>query len=331
MDRRIRITRRLAVATAIGMLIVLLMGARVTSTGSGEGCGSDWPLCHGNWLPQNTYESITEYSHRIVTGAEGLLVAATAIAAWPLRHRYRETLVLVPLMAGTLVFQSLMGAAAVKWPQSPEVMASHFGISLLCLASAALLALVLREDRPEDETVSIAPAGADNAALATYKWLALGGAVVAILVAYSGAYVRHRGAELVCTSWPTCNGKLIPEFGGLHGVHTIHRLMALLITIWLVVLFIRSFSLRTTRPELFRASVIAFGFVLLQSLFGLIVIETGLALMATLAHAFGMSVLFVVLCEATRLSWRPTSSDRSPASIRGTPTPTTSHLPGTVA
>lgn len=313
------------------MLVVLLMGARVTSTGSGEGCGSDWPLCHGNWLPQNTYESITEYSHRIVTGAEGLLVAATSIAAWPLRHRYRETLVLVPLMAGTLVFQSLMGAAAVKWPQSPEVMASHFGISLLCLAAAALLALVLMEDRPKQDTISIAPDGADPSALAAYKWLALGGALVAILVAYSGAYVRHRGAELACTSWPTCNGKLVPEFGGLHGIHTMHRLMALLITIWLVVLLIRSFSLRATRPELFRASMIAFGFVILQSLFGLVVIQTGLALMATLAHAFGMSVLFVVLCEATRLSWRPANSDPARAGVRRSPPAATSQLPGTVA
>lgn len=330
MGRRIRITRRLAIATAIGMLIVLLMGARVTSTGSGDGCGSDWPLCHGTWLPQDTFESVTEYSHRLVTGIEGLLVAATAIAAWPMRHRYRETLVLVPLMAGTLVIQSLMGAAAVKWPQSDEVMATHFGISLICLASAALLAIVLNEKRTEDQTVSVAPNTGDPVILRQFRWLALSGAVLAILVAYSGAYVRHRGAELACTSWPTCNGELIPEFGGLHGVHTIHRLMALLITLWLIALFVWGCKLRSTRPELYRSGVIAFSVVVLQSIFGLIVIETGLALMATLAHAFGMSVLFVVLCEATRLSWRPTSKavDRistAGVKVRG------SQLPGTVA
>lgn len=328
-ERRIRITRRLAIATAIGMLIVLLMGARVTSTGSGAGCGSDWPLCHGNWLPQDTYESITEYSHRLVTGIEGLLVMATSIAAWPLRHRYRETLVLVPMMAGTLVFQSLMGAAAVKWPQSPEVMASHFGISLVCLASAALLALVLNEERADHESISTAPDTADPRLLNQYKWIAAGGAVIAILVAYSGAYVRHKGAELACTSWPTCNGKLIPEFGGLHGIQTIHRLLALVITIWLIALLIQGLRLRLTRPELYRHGLIAFTFVILQSVFGLIVIETGLALMATLAHAFGMSVLFVVLCEATRLSWRPTTSQV--AASRADGGYIGSQLPGTVA
>lgn len=328
MERRIRITRRLAIATAIGMLIVLLMGARVSSTGSGEGCGTDWPLCHGNWLPQNTYESITEYSHRLVTGIEGILVAATSIMAWTLRKNYREVKVLVPIMAGTLIIQSLMGAAAVMWPQTPEVMATHFGISLLCLGSAALLAFVLKEDRHEEQSISKAPSGANARLLSQFKWLALSGALLAILVAYSGAYVRHMGAELVCTSWPTCNGKLIPEFGGLHGVHTIHRLMALLITIWLVALLYWGFKLRAERPELWQNSIIAFSFVILQSIFGLIVVESGLALMATLAHAFGMSVLFVVLCEATRLSWRPierpTSTEAtSDERIRGSQVPST--------
>ncbi len=306
MERKIRVTRRLAMATAIGMLIVLLMGARVTSTGSGEGCGNDWPLCHGNWLPQDTFESITEYSHRLVTGIEGILVVVTALSALRIRHLYRETLILVPLMAGTIVVQSLMGAAAVKWPQSPEIMATHFGISLICLASAAVLAMVLREDRDENQPWSVGPQTDDTAALEQFKWLALLGSVLAIVVAYSGAYVRHKGAELACTSWPTCNGKLIPEFGGLHGVHTIHRLLALVITIWITALLYRGYTLRRDRPELFKVSLVAASFVILQSIFGLIVVESGLALMATLAHAFGMSVLFVALCEASRLSWRPT-------------------------
>jgi cytochrome c oxidase assembly protein subunit 15 len=139
--KRATITRRFAIATAIGMLIVLLMGARVTATGSADGCGNDWPLCHGSFLPANTYESLTEYSHRLVTGAEGILVAITSILAWPMRRRYPEVKLFVPLMAGTLILQSLMGAAAVKWPQSAEVLATHFGISLICLASAALLAV----------------------------------------------------------------------------------------------------------------------------------------------------------------------------------------------
>lgn len=306
MEKRVKITRGFAIAAAVGMLIVLLMGARVTSTGSGEGCGTDWPLCHGNWLPQNTYESITEYSHRLVTGAEGILVAVTSILAWPMRHRYPETKILVPAMAGTLIFQSLMGAAAVKWPTSPEIMATHFGISLICLASAALLARVLNEKREDFDIDRVRPANrpaSPTSLLTWYRWLAAAGVVMSILVAYSGAYVRHRGAELACTSWPTCNGELIPSFEGLAGIHTIHRLSALAISMLLVAFLMSGFRIREHRPDLFRASVWAFTLVIFQSLMGLVVIETGLALMATLGHAAGMSLLFVVLCDAVRISW----------------------------
>lgn len=306
MNKRAKITRRFAIATAIGMLIVLLMGARVTATGSADGCGNDWPLCHGSFLPAGTYESLVEYSHRLVTGAEGILVAVTSILAWPMRKRYPEVKLFVPLMAGTLVIQSLMGAAAVKWPQSAEVLATHFGISLICLASAALLARVLNETRPDGnhDAESRTRFQVANDGVILFRRLAIVSVVGAIIVAYSGAYVRHTGAELACTSWPTCNGKLIPEFGGLHGIQTVHRIAALLISLLLVVLLVVSYRLREQRPDLFTISVVAMTLVLVQSISGLIVIETGLQLLSTLTHAGIMSLLFITLCDSVRLGWR---------------------------
>jgi heme a synthase len=282
------------------MMIVLLMGARVTATGSGEGCGNDWPLCHGSWLPADTFESVTEYSHRIVTGAEGFLVLGTSLLAWTMRKRYPEVKLLVPAMAGTLVLQSLMGAAAVKWPQSDEVMATHFGISLICLASAALLARVLSERRPEHAeraTLRSSPA----AVPVPFRWMALVAAVASIVVAYSGAYVRHTGAELACTSWPTCNGRLVPEFGGLHGIQTMHRIGALVISLILIGLLVLAYRIRAFRPDLFTLAGLAMALVIAQALIGAIVVSSGLQLLATLAHAGVMAILFVVLCDAVRI------------------------------
>ena len=304
-DRRARRTRAFAIASAIGMLIVLLMGARVTATGSGDGCGNDWPLCQGSWLPANTYESITEYSHRIVTGAEGILVAITSVMAWSMRRRYPEVKVLVPAMAGTLILQSLMGAAAVKWPQSAEVLATHFGISLISLASAALLARVVNERRsPDAPSRSTRPPAYETPLMARFRWLAVVAVVASVVVAYSGAYVRHSGAELACTSWPTCNGKLIPEFGGLHGIQTMHRIAALVISLFLAGMLLMALRLRTQRQDLFMLSTLAMALVLIQIIAGAIVVATGLQLMATLVHAGVMALLFVVLCDSVRLSWR---------------------------
>jgi cytochrome c oxidase assembly protein subunit 15 len=226
-DRRTKWARRMAILTAVGMFIVLLMGARVTATGSGEGCGNDWPLCHGSWLPADTYESLTEYSHRFVTSIEGLFVLATTILAWPLRRKHPEFKLLVPAVGGTLVLQSLMGAAAVKWPTSPQVMATHFGISLICLASAALVAFILIEEKNGGAARRTVSPGQQRT-LARFRWLVILTFVFSIVVAYSGAYVRHTESELACTSWPTCTGELIPDLDVTtpQGTQTMHRLLA---------------------------------------------------------------------------------------------------------
>ena len=68
-----RAAKWLSVAATVGMFLVLLMGATVTNTGSAEGCGRSWPLCHGEFIPEYAFETMVEYSHRLVTGVEGLL------------------------------------------------------------------------------------------------------------------------------------------------------------------------------------------------------------------------------------------------------------------
>ena len=40
-----------SILTTVGMFLVLIMGALVTKTGSAEGCGNTWPLCHGKFAP----------------------------------------------------------------------------------------------------------------------------------------------------------------------------------------------------------------------------------------------------------------------------------------
>jgi len=299
----------MAILTAVGMLIVLLMGARVTATGSGEGCGNDWPLCHGSWLPADTYESLTEYSHRFVTSIEGLFVLATTILAWPLRKRHPEFKVLVPAVGGTLVLQSLLGAAAVKWPTSPEVMATHFGISLICLGSAALVAFILMEKR-EPGTDRATPTGTQERNLRIFRWLVIATFVFSIVVAYSGAYVRHTESELACSTWPTCDGSIVPDIEHTpQGIQSAHRLLAAAISVMIAAIAVMALRLRAVRPDLLFIGLAAGVLVIGQGLVGAWVVYSGLALLATLSHAGLMATLFVVLAEGIRRTW-PRSSAR---------------------
>ena len=102
--------RRLSIIGTAGMFLVLLMGATVTDTGSSEGCGRSWPLCHGNFLPAGIRESVIEFSHRLVTGLIGIVIAALAVLSIRVRHKYPALLPLVPVMVGALHLQSGMGA-----------------------------------------------------------------------------------------------------------------------------------------------------------------------------------------------------------------------------
>jgi len=120
--------RWLAVATTAGMFIVLIMGAAVTNTGSAEGCGRSWPLCNGQFVPEFTVSTAIEYSHRAVTGVEGLLVVALTGGMLVMWRRQREVVVLALVMLGTLLLQAGLGAGAVLVPQSPFLLATHFGV-----------------------------------------------------------------------------------------------------------------------------------------------------------------------------------------------------------
>ena len=90
--------RHLSIIGTVGMILVLLMGATVTDTGSGEGCGRSWPLCHGEFLPISVRESVIEFSHRVITGVLGIVILLLAIGAIRARHRNPGLLPLVPIM-----------------------------------------------------------------------------------------------------------------------------------------------------------------------------------------------------------------------------------------
>lgn len=293
MDKRAVLTQRLAIATAIGMFIVLMMGAGVTATGSGNGCGNDWPLCHGRLIPQNYLQSVIEYSHRFVTSIEGLLVLATCIVAWPLRRVYSDFKILVPALGFTLVLQSLMGAAAVKWPQSATVMATHFGISMICLASAVLIARILIDGgRHRDPEIARNPIPTALRAMIVVAFFA------SIIVAYSGAYVRHTHSEIACgIQWPLCNGQVIPDPANNAGIHFTHRISAVAITFIILGMFLLAYRVRDTRPDLYAHGRMALIVVILQSLAGAIVVLSKVQLLSTLTHAALMAILFVVLSD----------------------------------
>jgi cytochrome c oxidase assembly protein subunit 15 len=309
--------RKLAIATCIGMLIVLLGGALVTNTGSGDGCGSDWPLCHGKFIPAWTLESAIEYSHRFLTGIVGILVVITCVSTYLyVRRMDRRDPEPLWYAGGIFLFtvvQALLGRAAVKTPQSPQVMAMHFGISLFAFASTLLLVLwVRRQGRGGDSRKPTVPRGIFPFALAT--------SVYSLIVIYLGAYIRHTDSAGGCgTDWPLCNGAVVPDLEGATLVAFIHRLAAALFLV--VALLLHAYIRRRRRADAETAKIaswvlgLTFGQVLSGALVAWTVGNEDLFIFTSLLHNLIICGLFSLLVDLSVQSWRRRAEDR-PAELQ---------------
>ncbi len=293
--------RLLALLSSIGMLLVLLNGALVTNTGSGRGCGDDWPLCHGKFIPAYTLESLIEYTHRFVTGIVGLIVVAVFVLTVMKYRKYREAMYYA---GGTLLFtivQALLGAAAVKWPQSPYVMALHFGISLLAFSCTLMLVLWTRrleagKAEPQRNTVPTA----------IYK-LSFALFIYTYIVVYIGAYIRHTKSAGGCIGWPLCNGEIIPELSGATGIVFMHRVAAIILVTCVILLdvYIRR---HTTHQSILRISRINVVLVVVQVFSGALltysITNENVFIFTGLLHNLIICGYFAFLVDICIQAWR---------------------------
>lgn len=267
------------------MVWVQLGGALVTKTGSADGCGTDWPLCHGALLPKNLpVETIIELSHRAVSGLSLLVVLWLVITSWKHIGHIKEVKPLCSISVGFLLLQALIGAAAVMWQQNDYILALHFGISLISFSSVFVLTLIIfdLDQKYEANIVHI------RKPLQLLTWIMAGIIYVAI---YTGALVRHTESSLAYGAWPLPFNDLMPH--DMHDwVQLSHRILAFIAFITVMIVYIHAIknypNIRTIRYG-YTASFIL---IILQVVTGALSVITNVNLIIALLHALFITLLF---------------------------------------
>jgi cytochrome c oxidase assembly protein subunit 15 len=219
--------RALRRATGLALLLtytVIVLGAWVRATGSGLSC-PDWPTCYGHWvplpgeIPQGAgyayYQVMLEWVHRLLAGVIlGPLVLLIGWLAWRARAQNPRMLVYAAALALLLLIQAGLGGVTVLDQNSPWSVALHLGTALLLLTA---LCLIFARTRP-----AVARPAGSAGPLSVAVWLLALGAMV------SAAMTTKSGASLACSTWPLCDGALLPDLSDpAIRLNFSHRLLAL--------------------------------------------------------------------------------------------------------
>lgn len=212
----------LALIAAVYTWALIVFGGMVRITGSGMGCGPDWPRCNGEWIPAFTFETLIEYMHRLLAAGIGLVVLAVLGYAFANRRAPGVSGpggVLRPLglAAVLLIAQALLGAITV-WLELPtEVTVAHFITAMIFMATLILAttrAGLFGEPTPRHEP------GAWRLAI-TATGLGL------VVVALGAVTANTPGAPTACMGFPLCNGQFLPPRGIVPAeIQWAHRLAA---------------------------------------------------------------------------------------------------------
>jgi len=260
---------RLAWSAAVATWLLIVLGGVVRITGSGLGCGDEWPVCNGRLIPSFAdIGTAIEWSHRLVAAIVSTLVVLLAGSVWWARRRTPPgPSRLAYLALGLLIVQVLLGAVTVKLQVPPWTVVLHLGTAMLLLATLIATARRL--------TAGWGPKGVLSGRSGLAGSPATGAAVLVFITVLAGALTANLGAASACVGFPLCNGQWIVTGNYLQYVQWAHRLLA-----YTTYAFLLAWALGTRR----RAALVVLGIATLQIVIAAVMVTQGLPRLVQAAH-----------------------------------------------
>lgn len=266
-------------------LCLILLGGVVHGTGSSLAC-PDWPTCYGSLIPTMEGNVAIEHSHRLLASTVGLLTIILCVLLLKGRGVINRapTLRRLGIVALVLVIvQGVLGGLTVIYQLPDLVSTAHLGTSMLFLSILVWIYWTL--------TPGPSPEGGRGGR----KYIIFV-TIIIYLQILLGAFVRHTGSGIVCTTFPACYGSLWPS--GVDPsvlLHMSHRWMAALVVLLVVSLplILRKHFVNDSR--LLFLSVAAVFFVFLQFVLGILSVVTSLGLIWVTAHLLVAALLLMTM------------------------------------
>jgi heme A synthase len=198
---------------------------------------------------------------------------------------YRGYVKLVPLMIVLLLLlQIVLGGIVVLLELPVDLTTYHFANAIIIFSLTLYIAFYDGEKKKPHFSVG------------GYKGIFFLLGILVFVQAVLGAYVRHSGSGLACPDFPTCLGYWIPpQLTGIILNHFVHRAVAYIITLTVLVLLVSSYTtngLRTYR----RVLLILICLIAVQISLGVGVVQTKLNFAVTALHlSFALLILSLVL------------------------------------
>jgi len=296
----------LSLIAAAYTYVLVVFGGIVRITGSGLGCGDDWPRCNGHWIPPFTFETIIEYTHRLLAAGIGLVVLGAVGYAFARRNApgmAGRGGLLRPLGLATLLFvaQALLGAVTVRLELPTQVTVAHFVTAMLFIATL-IVAAVRGGIFGESRGVSPDLTAADTDRLRKVATWSLTAAIIGLIVVAFGAITANTpGAPAGCMGFPLCSGALLPTAGAVPAeIQWAHRVAAF--TLLFVVIAAAAATRRAgAAAPVRRAARISVGLVLAQLVVAAMLIELVLPPFLQALHlAVGAAVWFSLVAWAAQ-------------------------------
>ncbi|GAA4684016.1 COX15/CtaA family protein [Phytohabitans rumicis] len=130
--------RRLALASVVANVAIVVSGGAVRLTDSGLGCPT-WPRCTDESYTATREMGIhgaIEFGNRMFTYVVGFIALAAFIAAWRQRPRQRPLVLLSGAVLLGIPLQGVIGGITVLTNLNPWVVGLHFLASMLMLLAA---------------------------------------------------------------------------------------------------------------------------------------------------------------------------------------------------